>query len=178
MRRGLCVAMLARVGDENHGMPMIQLVERYKVNYRMILFLVFLGLVLLARTNRFIQDDAFIPYRYADNLVHGKGLVWNEGERVEGYTNFLYTLIIAIPIYFGRDPVLFSYLIGLMFFAGTLIFTYLLAQQLFRSGTAALLTVILLGTNFTFSSYAPGGLETQLQACLFAASVYRLIRFD
>jgi len=155
---------------------MKRFLERYKVDFRIPLALVFAGLVLLAWMNRFIQDDAFISFRYAYNLAHGHGLVWNAGERIEGYTNFLYTLIIALPIYFGRDPVLSSYLFGLIFFTITLIFTYLLAQSLFRSKYAAVLTVILLGTNFTFSSYATGGLETQLQACIFVACVYLLVR--
>ncbi|MBU6216640.1 MAG: hypothetical protein KGR17_08545, partial [Acidobacteria bacterium] len=38
---------------------------------------------------RFAQDDAFITYRYSRNLARGEGLVFNTGERVEGYTNFL-----------------------------------------------------------------------------------------
>ena len=37
-------------------------------------------------------DDAMISMRYGWNLFHGKGLVWNEGERVEGITNLLMTL--------------------------------------------------------------------------------------
>src|SRR5688500_13130256 len=36
-----------------------------------------------------ICDDAYISYRYAHNLLAGLGLVFNAGERVEGYTNFL-----------------------------------------------------------------------------------------
>lgn len=36
-----------------------------------------------------VQEDAFISFRYARNLVDGHGLVFNPGERVEGYTNFL-----------------------------------------------------------------------------------------
>jgi hypothetical protein len=40
-------------------------------------------------------DDAFTSYRYAENLVQGHGLVFNPGERVEGYSNFLYVLIMA-----------------------------------------------------------------------------------
>ncbi len=42
-----------------------------------------------------IIDDAFISFRYARNLAEGRGLVFNEGERVEGYTNFLWVLIMA-----------------------------------------------------------------------------------
>jgi len=34
-------------------------------------------------------DDAMISMRYAWNASHGIGLVWNPGERVEGYTNLL-----------------------------------------------------------------------------------------
>jgi len=40
-------------------------------------------------------DDAYISYRYAENLVRGEGLVFNHGERVEGYSNFLYVLAVA-----------------------------------------------------------------------------------
>ena len=41
-------------------------------------------------------DDAMISMRYAWNFSHGFGLVWNPGEFVEGYTNFLMTLIMSI----------------------------------------------------------------------------------
>ncbi len=40
-------------------------------------------------------DDAFISYRYARNFAQGQGLVFNEGERVEGYSNFLYILLLT-----------------------------------------------------------------------------------
>jgi arabinofuranosyltransferase len=40
-------------------------------------------------------DDAYIVYRYARNLAHGNGFVFNLGERVEGVTCFLWTLVLA-----------------------------------------------------------------------------------
>src|SRR5438105_12922704 len=49
-------------------------------------------------------DDAYISYRYAWNLVHGHGLVYNPGEVVEGYTNFLWTLLAAGAIAVGLPP--------------------------------------------------------------------------
>ena len=52
------------------------------------------GLV-LAVQRASIFDDAFISFRYARNLLDGHGLVWNPGERVEGYTNFLWTILLA-----------------------------------------------------------------------------------
>lgn len=41
-------------------------------------------------------DDAMISMRYAWNFSHGVGLVWNAGERVQGYTNLLMTLIMSL----------------------------------------------------------------------------------
>jgi len=42
-------------------------------------------------------DDAFVSMRYAENLAEGHGLVWNPGEApVEGYTNLLWTLYMAL----------------------------------------------------------------------------------
>lgn len=48
--------------------------------------------------NRYFSlfEDAMISMRYAWNLSHGQGLVWNPGERIEGYTNLLMTLLMSI----------------------------------------------------------------------------------
>ena len=43
----------------------------------------------------FLCDDAFISFRYARNLLEGHGLVFNPGEYVEGYSNFLWVLELA-----------------------------------------------------------------------------------
>lgn len=144
----------------------------YHSHYKLILILVFMALILLAWSNRFFQDDAFISLRYADNLAHGKGLVWNNGERVEGYTNFLWTMILSIPLYLNLDPVKFSFVFGICLFVLSLYLTWRLAGILLHSKHLALLVVLFLGTNHSFSSYATGGMETQLQTCLFLASLF------
>ena len=33
-----------------------------------------------------VTEDAFITFRVIDNALHGYGLVWNAGERVQPYT--------------------------------------------------------------------------------------------
>jgi hypothetical protein len=48
-------------------------------------------------------DDAYISYRYAHNLFRGNGLVFNPGERVEGYSNFSYTLLMSLAFFFTQD---------------------------------------------------------------------------
>ena len=65
---------------------------------------VWLGLGVLAGIffavySNFAQDDAYITYRYARNLVSGLGFVYNRGEHVLGTTTPLYTLILAAAAY-------------------------------------------------------------------------------
>ncbi len=45
-------------------------------------------------------DDAMISMRYAWNFAHGQGLVWNPGQRLEGYSNLLMTLIMSLAAVF------------------------------------------------------------------------------
>src|SRR2546422_6324150 len=53
----------------------------------------------------FLTDDAFISFRYARNLRQGHGLVFNPGfERVEGYTNFLWVMVLAGLDRLGIEP--------------------------------------------------------------------------
>lgn len=53
-----------------------------------------------------VIDDTFISLRYARNWVEGHGLVFNPGERVEGYTNFLFVAAAAGFLRLGIDPVI------------------------------------------------------------------------
>ena len=52
----------------------------------------------------FLGDDSFISFRYAKHLAEGQGLVWNPGDRVEGYTNFLWVLLMAAGLSVGIAP--------------------------------------------------------------------------
>jgi len=40
-------------------------------------------------------DDAMISMTYARNLAEGHGLAWGDGQRVEGYSNLLWTLLMS-----------------------------------------------------------------------------------
>jgi len=59
----------------------------------------------LYRYHAYVIDDTFISLRYAHNLASGRGLVFNSGERVEGYTNFLLVMFAAACLRLGIDPV-------------------------------------------------------------------------
>jgi arabinofuranosyltransferase len=41
-----------------------------------------------------VTEDAFITFRVIDNALHGYGLVWNVGERVQPYTHPLWALLL------------------------------------------------------------------------------------
>ena len=86
--------------------------------------------VFSARTLTYVaktQDDAYITLRFAENLIRGEGLVFNPGERVEGESNFLYTVGLAAGIAAGADPILLAKSVG--FAAGliTLLVTWQIA---------------------------------------------------
>lgn len=44
----------------------------------------------------FANDDAFITYRHAQNLIRGRGFVFNPGERVLGTTAPLHGLVLGL----------------------------------------------------------------------------------
>jgi len=50
--------------------------------------------ITLLRT-AWLSDDAFLSFRCADNWIHGYGLRWNVDERVQVFTNPLWTFLIA-----------------------------------------------------------------------------------
>jgi hypothetical protein len=66
----------------------------------------------------FTVDDAYISFRYADNLAQGRGMVFNVGERQEGYSNFLWIILLGIFAWGGISPVISSKLISIMLGVG------------------------------------------------------------
>lgn len=73
---------------------------------------VFAGIT--ARLWSFAVDDAFISLRYAKHLAEGQGLVYNIGERVEGYTNLLWTVLLAFAHVLPGDPLTWTKLFSML----------------------------------------------------------------
>ena len=83
-------------------------------DYRPLLFIIAGLLIVQASFGVCVQDDAYISFRYARNLAEGAGLVFNPGEPVEGYTNFLWTVLFAPIIGVGLDPTTPSMMLGIL----------------------------------------------------------------
>ncbi len=60
----------------------------------------------VAFTTHFTWEDSLITLRYAENIAHGHGFVYNPGERVLGTTTPLYTLLLALAACLHLNPML------------------------------------------------------------------------
>lgn len=118
-----------------------------------------------------IEDDAFISFRYARNLVAGQGLVFNPGEKVEGYSNFAWVLAAAAALRVGVDPATMARILGLLGGVAGLVFSWRLARRLWPHGGGWNLTApFFLALTPILPRHAVSGLETTCFAGLLAAA--------
>ena len=112
-------------------------------------------------------EDSYITFRYAANLAEGNGLVYNSGERVEGFTSLGWTVLLAGVHAVGLDMP--STARGLSLFFGLLLVLLtcqLGARWLGNDKPWWALAALLVATNGTFAYYAFTGMETSLFALL------------
>jgi hypothetical protein len=107
-----------------------------------------------------VCDDIFISLRYIQNLFQGDGLVFNAGERVEGYTHFLWVMILATLHRFGADLVWLAKYLSIGAFA--LILITLWKRTTRRAGTSwgVPIAAVVLSLHMDMQIHASGGLET------------------
>lgn len=117
-----------------------------------------------ARRFDFVTDDAYISFRYARNLALSGELVFNLGERVEGYTNFLWTVILALGIKLGLGPVVVSRFLGVGLGIATLAVVVHMSLRLAgeRRSRWHIVAPLLLASMGAYACWCTGGLETQL----------------
>lgn len=109
------------------------------------------------------SDDAYIAYRYARNLAEGQGLVFNPGERVEGYSSALYTLAMAVAFSVTDDAGIYPLSVALnvlLAIAALWLFCRIVFEQLGQS--AASLAGLLFAASPSLWIWVASGLETSL----------------
>lgn len=125
----------------------------------------------------YLVDDSFIPYRYAENLIAGNGLVFNPGERVEGYSNFLWVVLLGAFMSFGIPPIIASKVLGAALSIGSVLILFNLSRRLSdRRGIFVLSSVLLVATDIGFIRWSVAGMETQLMAFLFLAALFFFLK--
>ncbi len=125
----------------------------------------------------FLGDDAFISFRYAANLADGNGLVWNPGERVEGYTNFLWVLILAAGMALGIAPEGLACTLGIA--SGIAVLASLgfySARRLGPLHPLVWLPLFTLVLSRSFTAWSTGGLATQLFTLLVLLAQIQFLR--
>jgi hypothetical protein len=144
-----------------------------------VLAVIVVGYVLHARSlDARFQDDAFISFRYARNLAEGHGLVWNPGERIEGYTNFLWTVLLAVPFFVSKsvDPVVVARALSVGAGCVALAASFLVVRRLEpRARLLPLAPPLLLAGNWAFVVNSVTGLETIFFSALITTAVALLV---
>jgi hypothetical protein len=128
---------------------------------------------------RMMVDDAFITYRYAENLGLGFGPVWNRGERgVEGYSNLSLVLLLAPFARAGMNLFVVSKVIGFLSGLGTMLLLAALARFYVPEGSRfAILPAYFLAGSASFALWSMAGIETTLFAMLLLSALYFYVKW-
>jgi hypothetical protein len=124
-----------------------------------------------------IVDDTYIFLRYAENLANGNGLVFNLGERVEGYTSPLWVLLLGLFSRLGLDLALTSVLLAGLF-GSLLILTFAyFGRTYIASDREPLLWIVALAlaVNPSLVYWAWSGMDTALFAFFFGLGLFVFI---
>jgi arabinofuranosyltransferase len=108
--------------------------------------------------NFWINEDAYILYRSLDQLLAGRGPVWNSGERVQVYTSVAwYWLLAALQWLIGNILIANAALSALLF--ASVLFT---AWRLFRASFALIFLLCCWLLSKSWFDYTSSGLENVL----------------
>lgn len=138
--------------------------------------------LLLVYQFNFTQDDAFITFRYAANYLDGHGLVYNVGERVEGYTNFLWTILMILGGRLGLDYIWFSKVLGTLFGVGTIVVLFFMGRtslsELSRGRRIIMsgLSCLVVGLVYSYAYWTVAGLETAAFTFMVVTALYFYMR--
>ncbi len=142
-----------------------------------IAFALLLPLLLLSVSRFEVLDDAYITARYARNLASGQGLVYNPGEHVEGITNLLWALLLALFAPLGIPLDSAAVMLGVSFALLALLCTLRLARLLGVGSGPAYAAVLVLAVNphywFTVSNGLEAGLFSLLVVLLLESLLAR-----
>ncbi len=126
-----------------------------------------------ANTLKWVGDDIFIVMRYIENFLNGDGLVYNIGERVEGFTDFLWVMVLSLFQWMKFEPVETCMNLGIVCYVVTL---FLYGKVSYRLGKKfdykffVPFTLIALVLNYDFGIWATSGMETSFYTMLLSAA--------
>jgi arabinofuranosyltransferase len=127
----------------------------------------------------FVTDDAYISFVFSRNFAEHNSLVFNLGDPVEGYTNFLWTFVLGLLMKVGLAPEIMSRLLGTGFALATLVVGFRLVEWIQRERSYwDYLAPTLLALASGYACWSSGGLETQMFTFFIALALYAYCRAD
>jgi hypothetical protein len=134
----------------------------------------------------YVNDDAYITFRYSRQLAAGHGPYFNPGEHVEGYTNplLMFAAAVVIRLFGASAAPPFAKGLGVVSGVVCLLAVFQICRLLAaRSGDAdrrgavtGVLAAGLIAASPSFAINSTGGLETTLMAALVTTGVMLGIR--
>lgn len=125
-------------------------------------------------------DDEMVSMRYAKNLVLGNGLTWNIGERIEGFSNPLWTFYMAFWHTFGLPDRLNSLpilLTNVLFLLINLFYLKKITELVVSKNTLAVfLSVLFCAFYFSINNWAILGTETTPLMLITTFSAYSFLK--
>lgn len=116
-------------------------------------------------------DDAYITYRYSENVVRGLGPVYNAGEPVEGYTCFSWMALLAVAGQLGIAVPLAAKAAGMLcVFGSVTLLAFWDHADTAYSRTDAVICALATATTAAFVQWGASGMETAMY-CFVAVSV-------
>jgi arabinofuranosyltransferase len=126
-----------------------------------VLVLCFIAQAQVREALNFCVDDAYITFSYSKNLGTGQGPVFSHGLRVEGYSNFLWMVVVAIRYLFrdSGDPLGFAQFAAFACLGAMILAVYRLTRRAAGPFAALAGTLLLVCCSDLFRA-AASGLET------------------
>lgn len=150
--------------------------QNEKRGYRIKIGVTFVALIVLVvhavYYMPFLTDDALISMRYSKFLLDGHGLIWNIGERVEGYSNLLWVLLTAFIGLFRVDLVHAVRGLGLVSMAAAVVALFFVID---RDRPLKYLVAFFLPLSAPIAVWSIGGMEQPLVAALLAWAVVLML---
>ena len=115
-------------------------------------------------------DDAYIHFRFAQNLASGHGFSFNPNQPVPASTSPLWVLLLAVPAAFGAPLWLAAKVYGIAFLAVSALLAWRLCMRLIGIPIVALAAGALTALDGRLLWAAPSGMEVTLFAALALAA--------
>jgi hypothetical protein len=121
-----------------------------------------------------LSDDAAITMRYAYRIAHGHGWTYNDGDRTNGASAPLYTMILAAMSRVGWNLEAAAKAIGIVSFAATIGLVTWIAGRI-AGITAGLIAAVFLLLSLDYQGQALTGMESVLAAALGLTAIVFLL---